>query len=437
MVKGGTLYYIHTDNLGSIQAITDESKNTISSYYYTPWGARVLLSGVNITDRGYTFHEHLEAFCLINMNGRVYDPMLARFLSPDPYVQAPDNTQGFNRYSYCLNNPFKYTDPDGEFWQFVIGAVVGGAMNWVSNGCEFSWEGLSYFGAGAVAGVATAAAPGSFALISGALSAANSAISQGFQNGWNNIKLDQVAFSGIIGGATSYAGAQLSPAFNGAFNKLGINDINSPLFREMTKGIVTNSFIGGTLGGVGALGDNDPNTTFWTGSWGGIKMGAVTGTVGGIGGAVSYSAANKVNLLSGKPMVVERVAPMKKLPIPEIKLSGAQQPTLPEHIQYPPNNGAIGETTTEYLMPGTVVDRVGGTTPTSRYLSPAGTPIESRSLPPNTNLNILDTYQIQKPIPVTTSTIAPYWGQSGLGKQYLTPLTIQTLLRRGIIIKIP
>ena len=249
------------------------------------------------------------------------NPMLARFLSPDPYVQAPDYTQNFNRYSYCLNNPFKYTDPDGEFWQFVIGAVVGGVMNWVSNGCEFSWEGLSYFGAGAVAGVATAAAPGSFALISGALSAANSAISQGFQNGWNNIKLDQVAFSGIIGGATSYAGAQLSPAFNGVFNKLGINDITSPLFRETTKGIITNSLVGGTLGGVGALGDNDPNTTFWTGSWGGIKMGAVTGTVGGIGGAVSYSAANKVNLLSGKPMVVERIAPMQKLPIPDIKLS--------------------------------------------------------------------------------------------------------------------
>ncbi len=48
------------------------------------------------------------------MNGRVYDPVLARFLSPDPYVQAPDYTQNFNRYSYCLNNPFKYTDPSGE-----------------------------------------------------------------------------------------------------------------------------------------------------------------------------------------------------------------------------------------------------------------------------------------------------------------------------------
>jgi len=114
MMKGGVLYYLHTENLGSIQAITDENKTVVSSYYYTPWGGRVLLSGVNITDRGYTFHEHLEPFCLINMNGRVYDPMLARFLSPDPYVQAPDYTQGFNRYSYCYNNPFKYTDPSGE-----------------------------------------------------------------------------------------------------------------------------------------------------------------------------------------------------------------------------------------------------------------------------------------------------------------------------------
>ena len=160
MVKGGTLYYIHTDNLGSIQAITDENKTVVSSYYYTPWGARVLLSGVNITDRGYTFHEHLEPFCLINMNGRVYDPMLARFLSPDPYVQAPDYTQGFNRYSYCYNNPFKYTDPDGEWVHIVIGAVIGGVINWAAHGCQFNIDGLVAFGIGAAGGALTAATGG-------------------------------------------------------------------------------------------------------------------------------------------------------------------------------------------------------------------------------------------------------------------------------------
>ena len=121
------IYYIHEDNLGSIQAITDESRNVVSRYYYTPWGGRELLAGRNITDRGYTFHEYLEPFGLINMNGRVYDPVLARFLSPDPYVQAPDYTQGFNRYAYCYNNPFKYTDPSGELQigPFYISLNVG------------------------------------------------------------------------------------------------------------------------------------------------------------------------------------------------------------------------------------------------------------------------------------------------------------------------
>lgn len=71
-------------------------------------------------DRGYTSHEMLDAFGLINMNGRVYDPLIARFLSPDPYVQMPDNTQNFNRYSYCLNNPLVYTDPDGEIFGTVF-----------------------------------------------------------------------------------------------------------------------------------------------------------------------------------------------------------------------------------------------------------------------------------------------------------------------------
>jgi len=79
-------------------------------------------------DRGFTGHEHLPQFGLINMNGRVYDPFLARFLSPDPYVQAPDYSQNFNRYSYCVNNPLKYTDPSGNFFlidSYLIGFIHG------------------------------------------------------------------------------------------------------------------------------------------------------------------------------------------------------------------------------------------------------------------------------------------------------------------------
>ena len=64
--------------------------------------------------RGYTGHEHLPEYGLIHMNARLYDPQTGRFLSPDPYVQDPANTQGYNRYAYALNNPLRYVDPSGE-----------------------------------------------------------------------------------------------------------------------------------------------------------------------------------------------------------------------------------------------------------------------------------------------------------------------------------
>ncbi len=48
------------------------------------------------------------------MNGRVYDPLVGRFLSPDNYLQQLDNSQSFNRYSYCKNSPLVYVDPDGQ-----------------------------------------------------------------------------------------------------------------------------------------------------------------------------------------------------------------------------------------------------------------------------------------------------------------------------------
>lgn len=85
--------------------------NTVERLSYDPWGRRRNTSDFgydNVShtfDRGYTLHEHYDEFDLINMNGRLYDPILGRMLSPDPFVQAPDFTQNYNRYSYCLNNP--------------------------------------------------------------------------------------------------------------------------------------------------------------------------------------------------------------------------------------------------------------------------------------------------------------------------------------------
>jgi RHS repeat-associated protein len=74
-------------------------------------------------DRGYTGHEHLDKFGLINMNGRLFDPAMAHFLSPDNFVQAPGATQSYNRYGYCMNNPMKFTDPSGYLFKEIFISV--------------------------------------------------------------------------------------------------------------------------------------------------------------------------------------------------------------------------------------------------------------------------------------------------------------------------
>ena len=66
------------------------------------------------TARGYTGHEHLERTGLIHMNGRVYYPVLGRFLSPDPVVADATYSQSWNAYSYALNSPLSFSDPSGH-----------------------------------------------------------------------------------------------------------------------------------------------------------------------------------------------------------------------------------------------------------------------------------------------------------------------------------
>ena len=87
-----TLRYVHTDHLGSIDTLTDESGAVVERLSYDAWGKRRVASGANAwrdavvpiagaeTRRGFTGHEHLDEFALIHMNGRVYDPTLGRFL---------------------------------------------------------------------------------------------------------------------------------------------------------------------------------------------------------------------------------------------------------------------------------------------------------------------------------------------------------------------
>nr|WP_321485470.1 toxin TcdB middle/N-terminal domain-containing protein [uncultured Draconibacterium sp.] len=132
-VKIGTgaakIYYLFRDYLGTITHVVEKGNPTNrSEYSFDAWGRRRKAASWNdynlngepalFAARGFTGHEHLSEFGLINMNGRLYDPVLGRFLSPDNYVQARDFTQSFNRYSYTLNNPLVFTDPSGEKWRW-------------------------------------------------------------------------------------------------------------------------------------------------------------------------------------------------------------------------------------------------------------------------------------------------------------------------------
>jgi RHS repeat-associated protein len=115
------LYYVCTDRQGSITALLNPNGSVAEKYSYDAYGRRrnpLVWTDYNVPapsliNRGYTGHEHLDGFGLINMNGRMYDPVIGRVLSPDKVVQAPGYTQSYNRYSYCMNNPLRYTDPSG------------------------------------------------------------------------------------------------------------------------------------------------------------------------------------------------------------------------------------------------------------------------------------------------------------------------------------
>jgi len=119
-------HYVHKDHLGSIESLTDEVGQVVERFAYDPHGKRrgplwedqpSGSIGSTVTARGFGGHIQLDALEIVHMGGRVYDPVLGRFTSPDSFVQSMENSQALNRYSYALNNPLSFTDPTGFFFK--------------------------------------------------------------------------------------------------------------------------------------------------------------------------------------------------------------------------------------------------------------------------------------------------------------------------------
>jgi RHS repeat-associated protein len=126
MNDGSGLKYFLTDHLGSIVAVTNASGTLVSQQRYLPFGeVRTDVGSITQTDFGYTGQRAVEGLGLLDYNARMYDPYLNRFSQPDTMIPYNDGPQGRNRYSYVLNNPFRYSDPSGHQVEVAVLVFVG------------------------------------------------------------------------------------------------------------------------------------------------------------------------------------------------------------------------------------------------------------------------------------------------------------------------
>jgi len=222
----GSYKFLHKDYLGSILAITDEAGNKLEGRHYDAWGNfthlktgngpvitdKAILASANLLiDRGYTSHEHFMQVGIIHMNGRLYDPLLRRFLNADENIQDPTNTQNYNKYGYVMNNPLMYNDPSGEFWGILIGAVVGSYFSGVQanngnlNPVKWDWKSTSTwtsvvggaFAGGAIGGTISNISTNGTKFIANSVIGAVGGIFNGVGNGQNIFKSALIGFSGV------------------------------------------------------------------------------------------------------------------------------------------------------------------------------------------------------------------------------------------------
>lgn len=116
-----TLQYFVLDHLASVGSITDGSGGLVQRLSYDPWGKRRNSNGTDDpscsitsnTTRGFINQEEIDPLCSVNLNARLYDPVIAKFMSPDPTIPSISEGQTLNHYSYATNNPLALRDPSG------------------------------------------------------------------------------------------------------------------------------------------------------------------------------------------------------------------------------------------------------------------------------------------------------------------------------------
>lgn len=328
-----TIYYTYKDHLGSVVALTTGSgtlATVVLNRSYDPWGRErhattwngtPAASPFQWTYRGFTGHEHVAPFGLINMNARMYDPVVGRMLAADNYVH-PVGSQGFNRYAYALNNPMRYTDPNGDIPILALAAlaVIGGGVNLgvgLYNGSINSFgAGLAAFGAGAGAGLLSTTGPAGWFAAGALVSTTNTAIAGGHA--------DQLIRSFFVGGFSGLIGGGAAQGAVGAVSSL-VSSISSPLVRGGISGAVGGA-TGGYAGGFSSslLVDGNLSNAHDAGL-SGLGTGMAIGSGVGASVAVVQSYANGVSPFTGRAVPTSRTSIERLEPISAQKIIEAER----------------------------------------------------------------------------------------------------------------
>jgi RHS repeat-associated protein len=285
----GNMRYVYKDYLGSILTVTNNQGAVIAEQsfdargkYRNPndWTFNSIPTVPDWLYRGYTGHEHYREFTLINMNNRMYDPEVARMLAPDNFISDPFNSQAYNRYSYALNNPLKYTDGDGEIpilIPILIGAAIGGYQGYQiaeATGAD-GWKFGAYVVGGAVIGAGAGYIGATIAASGGIMTTTLGAVGGSF--------VSSVGF-GAMGGV---AGINVPMTISYGIGSFSLNNgptIHKYLFKKGNKKIENVGYFFGALGNLSDLiaGINGINVKLITEHSDGLGHASITGDGGNI-----------------------------------------------------------------------------------------------------------------------------------------------------------
>ena len=139
--EGDSYYYVY--NLqGDVLGLVDEIGEVVVEYTYDSWGNILSVTGSMASTLGvdnpfrYRGYYYDEESGLYYLNSRYYDPVTGRFVNADGVMGINQDMTTYNLFAYCGNNPITRADDGGEFWNLVVGAIVGAASVYVGDVIE-------------------------------------------------------------------------------------------------------------------------------------------------------------------------------------------------------------------------------------------------------------------------------------------------------------